>query len=100
MRVQSWDAGRRPERHWARLCGPAGQAGFGAFFTGGRFLDGRIASGAPPRLPLNLALVKNITVHKFYCGGYRPVDLVTLNRALAKQMAMYCNGMLRPHRSA
>ncbi|WP_299912041.1 NADPH:quinone oxidoreductase family protein [uncultured Paracoccus sp.] len=74
-----------------------GLAAFGALNRGGRFLVIGFAGGKPPRLPLNHALVKNITIHGFYWGGYRQLDLAALRDSLTTVFDLYAAGKLHPH---
>lgn len=73
-----------------------GLAAFGALNRGGRFLVIGFAGGKPPRLPLNHALVKNITIHGFYWGGYRQLDLKALRDSLETVFGLYTAGRLHP----
>ena len=74
-----------------------GLAAFGALNRGGRFLVIGFAGGKPPRLPLNHALVKNITIHGFYWGGYRQLDLDALRDSLKTVFDLYAAGKVHPH---
>ncbi|WP_299359088.1 NADPH:quinone oxidoreductase family protein [uncultured Paracoccus sp.] len=73
-----------------------GLAAFGALRPGGRFLVIGFAGGKPPALPLNHALVKNITIHGFYWGGYRTLDPAAMRASLDALIALYARGRLRP----
>lgn len=74
-----------------------GEAAFRALRPGGRFLVIGFAGGRPPVLPLNHALVKNITIHGFYWGGYRELDLTALRDSLTTVFDLYAAGKLHPH---
>lgn len=74
-----------------------GQAAFGALKRGGRFLVIGFAAGTPPALPLNHALVKNITIHGFYWGGYRQLDPAVLRRSMKELFDLHAEGRLHPH---
>ena len=74
-----------------------GLAAFGALNRGGRFLVIGFAGGKPPRLPLNHALVKNITINGFYWGGYRHLNLQALRDSLKLVFDMHAAGQLHPH---
>lgn len=73
-----------------------GLAAFGALRTGGRHLLIGFAGGRPPALPLNHALVKNITILGFYWGGYRKLDRAAMQDSLRSLFALYDEGRLRP----
>ncbi|MDO5528523.1 MAG: NADPH:quinone oxidoreductase family protein [Paracoccus sp. (in: a-proteobacteria)] len=77
--------------------GAAGLAAFGALRPGGRFLVVGFAGGAPPDLPLNHALVKNIAIHGFYWAGYHRLDPAALRASMETLLAMFEEGKLRPH---
>lgn len=74
-----------------------GLAAFGAMARGGRYLVIGFAGGKPPVLPLNHALVKNITIHGFYWGGYRTLDPQALRASLTDLFSLYDQGKLHPH---
>lgn len=76
--------------------GDVGEAAFGALHRGGRFLVIGFASGRPPALPLNHALVKNIAIHGLYWGGYSSLDPQARQNSLSKLFAMFEAGQLRP----
>ena len=54
------------------------------------------AGGRPPALPLNHALVKNISIHGFNWGAYRTLDPAALRDSLAALSDLYAQGRLRP----
>ena len=74
----------------------AGLAAFGAIRPGGRHLLIGFAGGQPPALPLNHALVKNISIHGFYWGGYRKLDPQAFRDSLSALFGMYEAGRLHP----
>ena len=73
-----------------------GLAAFGALKPGGRHLLIGFAGGRPPALPLNHALVKNISIHGFNWGAYRTLDPAALRDSLAALFDLYAQGRLRP----
>lgn len=73
-----------------------GLAAFGAIRPGGRHLLIGFAGGKPPALPLNHALVKNISIHGFYWGGYRSLDPAAFEASLQALFQMYEAGRLHP----
>ena len=73
-----------------------GLAAFGALRTGGRHLVIGFAGGRPPALPLNHALVKNISILGFYWGGYRTLDRAAMRDSLRALFALHAAGRLRP----
>ena len=73
-----------------------GLAAFRALRPGGRHLLIGFAGGRPPALPLNHALVKNISIIGFYWGGYRTTDPAALRASLDAAFALYAAGRLRP----
>ena len=77
--------------------GPAGEAAFRALRPGGRYLVIGFASGAPPALPLNHALVKNIAIHGLYWGGYQTLNPDVLTRSMDKLFSWFQAGALHPH---
>lgn len=74
----------------------AGLAAFGALRQGGRHLVIGFAAGRPPALPLNHALVKNISIIGFYWGGYRKLDPQALRDSLQAAFRLYEEGRLQP----
>lgn len=73
-----------------------GLAAFGAIRPGGRHLLIGFAAGKPPALPLNHALVKNISIHGFYWAGWRVLDAPAFRDSLIDLIAMYQAGRLHP----
>ena len=73
-----------------------GEAAFGALHPGGHFLAIGFAGGRPPILPLNHALVKNITIHGFYWGSYRSLDPQALRASMAALFELFAAGRLHP----
>ncbi|TFV59790.1 NADPH:quinone oxidoreductase family protein [Mycobacterium sp. PS03-16] len=61
---------------------------------GGRFVTIGFASGEIPRIPLNLVLVKGVTVRGFQFGDIAPDDMHRNERELADLLA---GGRIRPH---
>lgn len=77
--------------------GAPGTAAYGALRPGGHFLVIGFAGGGAPELKLNHALVKNLTIHGFYWGGYtRTAPRLTAD-SLATLLGWYAEGGLRPH---
>ncbi|MDO5620403.1 MAG: NADPH:quinone oxidoreductase family protein [Paracoccus sp. (in: a-proteobacteria)] len=75
----------------------AGLAAFGGLKPGGRFLVIGFAGGKTPALPLNHALVKNITIHGIHWAAYRDLDHAALRSSLTALFALYEQGRLHPH---
>ena len=64
---------------------------------GARVLVIGFAAGKVPQIPANYLLVKNITVHGLYWGGYMAFAPEVLTRSLAALLKMYAEGDLKPH---
>lgn len=62
-----------------------------------RYLVIGFAAGEVPRIPANILLVKNVTVHGFYWGGYRRFAPDAVTDSLRTLLAWYAEGGLRPH---
>lgn len=77
-----------------------GLAAFRALTRGGKHLVIGFAGGKPPTLPLNHALVKNISIIGFYWGGYRTLAPDLMRASLTDLFAMYDAGKLHPTASA
>jgi NADPH2:quinone reductase len=73
-----------------------GLAAFRALHQGGRHLIIGFAGGKPPALPLNHALVKNISIHGFYWGGYRTLDPQALRDSMDALFRLFDQGKLKP----
>lgn len=74
----------------------AGEAAFRAMNAGGHFLVIGFAGGRPPVLPLNHALVKNISIHGFYWGGYARLDPQAVSDSMEDLFRMFQEGRLAP----
>jgi NADPH2:quinone reductase len=66
----------------------------------GRILVIGFASGTISQLPVNLTLVKNISVIGVYWGAYRKRDPAVLQQSWRKLLAWLEEGVLSPHISA
>ena len=62
----------------------------------GRHLVIGFASGSPPRIRPNVALVKNVDVIGFYWGGYLSFDPAPLRESLSEIVALAAAGELKP----
>jgi NADPH2:quinone reductase len=83
------------------LYDPVGGAAFDAALRGcnpeARILPVGFASGTVPRIPANILLVKNLTVHGLYWGAYARLRPKVLTDSFAALFAWYGQGRLRPH---
>ncbi|WP_406736195.1 NADPH:quinone oxidoreductase family protein [Thioclava sp. GXIMD4215] len=77
--------------------GALGEAAFRALKPGGRFLLIGFAGGTPPELPLNHALVKNISILGLYWGGMRQIDPEMFRSSVEAVMQDHAKGLLTPH---
>ena len=66
----------------------------------GRFLVIGFAAGPIPKIPLNLALLKNCQIVGVFWGAYTARDPKGHQENLAELMRMYKDGKLKPHISA
>lgn len=82
------------------LFDPIGGAGFtkgiSSLKWGAHALVIGFASGVIPKLPLNIALVKNITVHGVYWGAHAAKDPITMARCTQEVGSLLARGMLSP----
>ena len=62
-----------------------------------RYIAIGFASGAPPQIPANHLLVKNIDVIGFYWGGYMKFRPDLLKTSITELFALYEQGTLKPH---
>jgi len=62
-----------------------------------RLLPLGFASGDVPQIPANILLVKNLTVHGFYWGGYRRFKPEVLANSFRQLFAWWEDGKLKPH---
>jgi NADPH2:quinone reductase len=72
-------------------------AAFGARNRAARILVIGFASGDFPKIPANIALVKNISIIGFYWGGYLSLAPDILNHSLDALFDLYRAGRLKPH---
>jgi NADPH2:quinone reductase len=76
---------------------PLFSAALRATRPGARVLVIGFAAGQVPRIPANYLMVKNITVHGVYWGGYLGFAPETLTRSLAELLTMHKAGHITPH---
>ena len=67
---------------------------------GGRFVTIGFAAGAIPRIPLNLVLLKGITVTGFEIGSFLTRQREEADRTEAELLALLVSGRTSPHISA
>lgn len=83
------------------LYDPVGGAAFDAALRAcnpeARILPIGFASGTVPRIPANILLVKNLSVHGLYWGAYARLRPKVLSDSFAALFAWYAQGRLRPH---
>jgi NADPH2:quinone reductase len=77
--------------------GEAGTQAARALNRGGRYLVIGFAAGSHPDIALNHALVKNITIHGIYWGGYTELAPKILTASMEQLFAWYAEGDLHPH---
>ncbi|WBU64457.1 NADPH:quinone oxidoreductase family protein [Paracoccus aerodenitrificans] len=77
--------------------GALAEAAFRSLRRGGRYLSIGFAAGRPPELKLNHVLVKNITIHGVYWGGYGALDNDILTRSMNAAFQLFEQGKLNPH---
>jgi NADPH:quinone reductase len=80
--------------------GPYAEPALRALRWGGRFVTIGFASGAIPSIPLNLVLLKGVTVTAFEFRGFGAHRPEALERGRAELSAMLVDGRIRPHISA
>jgi len=80
---------------------PVGGAGFMSALRAcnpeARYLTIGFASGDIPQIPANYLLVKNVTIHGFYWGGYRTFRPDIISNSLTELIHWYGENKLRPH---
>jgi len=77
--------------------GPYAEAALRAMRWGGRFVTVGFASGEIPRLPLNLVLLKGVSVSAYEARGYIEHEPERAAAGSAALMAMVSDGRVRPH---
>jgi NADPH2:quinone reductase len=76
--------------------GPHSEQALRAMRWGGRFVSVGFASGEIPRIPLNLAMLKGVTVHGFDFGGWARHDRDRLVAARAELHRLFADGLIHP----
>ncbi|MGI8329473.1 NADPH:quinone oxidoreductase family protein [Actinomadura scrupuli] len=64
---------------------------------GGRYVTVGFAAGHIPSIPLNLVMLKGVTVHGFDLGGWARHDRDALLRGRAELAGLFLTGALKPH---
>ena len=64
---------------------------------GGRFVSVGCASGGIPSIPLNLVMLKGVTVRGFEIGGWGRHRPEELRRGRAEPVRLFREGRLNPH---
>jgi NADPH2:quinone reductase len=77
--------------------GDAFEAALRACKPGARLLPLGFASGVVPQIPANIVMVKNLTVHGLYWGAYAALHPETARASIARLLAWYAEGRLKPH---
>jgi NADPH2:quinone reductase len=77
--------------------GPGFRAALSATKPEGRILLIGFASGSLPEIRPNHLLVKNVSVHGFYWGGFLGFNPTALTDSLAEVFRWYDEGRIRPH---
>lgn len=77
--------------------GPHSEQALRAMRWGGRFVSLGFASGEIPRLPLNLAMLKGVTIHGFDLGGWARHARDKLMAARAELNGLFAQGKIHPH---
>jgi NADPH2:quinone reductase len=77
--------------------GPGFRAALSATNPEGRILLIGFASGSLPEIRPNHLLVKNVSVHGFYWGGFLGFNPGALTDSLAEVFRWYGEGRIRPH---
>ena len=80
--------------------GPYAEPALRAMRWGGRFVTVGFASGEIPRIPLNLVLLKGVTVTAFEFRGFGTHQPEAMARATVDLREMLASGRIRPHISA
>ncbi|QIY68582.2 NADPH:quinone oxidoreductase family protein [Streptomyces sp. RLB1-33] len=76
--------------------GPHSEQALRAMRWGGRFVNVGFASGEVPRLPLNLAMLKGVTIHGFDFGGWARHGREQLAVTRAELNRMFAEGLIHP----
>lgn len=80
--------------------GPYAEQALRAMRRGGRFVTIGYASGEIPRIPLNLVLLKGVTILGFEMGSFIFREPEAFLRGRAELLELLGSGALRPHVSA
>lgn len=76
--------------------GPHSEQALRGMNWGGRFVSVGFASGEIPRIPLNLAMLKGVTVHGFDFGGWARHDRERLVATRTELHRMFAEGTIHP----
>jgi NADPH:quinone reductase-like Zn-dependent oxidoreductase len=77
--------------------GPYAEAALRALGRGGRFVTVGYASGEIPRIPLNLVLLKGVTIMGFEMASFMFREPEQMRRGRAELLELLASGALRPH---
>ncbi|WP_105968024.1 NADPH:quinone oxidoreductase family protein [Streptomyces geranii] len=76
--------------------GPHSEQALRGMRWGGRFVNVGFASGEIPSIPLNLAMLKGVTIHGFDFGGWARHDREALVAARTELHRLFAEGVISP----
>jgi NADPH2:quinone reductase len=77
--------------------GPAAEQAIRASRRGGRFVCVGFASGEIPRIPLNLVLLKDVSIHGFEARSFIEFEPEATRRSRQEILRLLAAGEIRPH---
>ncbi len=95
--IKELTGGRGGDVLYDPVGGPMFEAALKSAAIGAKIIIVGFASGTVPQIPANYLLIKNITVHGYYWGGYRAYRPDALRDSLEQLLKWAGEGKLKPH---
>lgn len=97
QRIKDLTDGRGGDVFYDPVGGDLFTAALKSSAMGAKIIVVGFASGTVPQIPANYLLIKNITVHGYYWGGYRAYKPDVMRDSMEQLLAWAGEGKLKPH---